>query len=182
MTASREARFGALYDAHHRSVLAYCRRRSRTDEVEDLAADVFATIWRKIDQAPDDNPLPWIYRIAYLVFTNHWRSMGRKRRLASKLEGLAVSVPSDLDEQVVIRQELREVLDAAARLKPAEQEILRLSLWENLSHSEIGTVLDIEPNAAKQRLFRARQALIKEHERINSTTQISPAAQEGGER
>lgn len=179
---SREARFGAIYDAHNRTVLAYCRRRARIDEVEDLAAEVFATIWRKIDQAPEDNALPWIYRIAYLVFSNHWRSLGRKRRLESKLQGLGVTVPDDLDDQVIIRHELREVLEAAAMLRPSEQEILRLALWEHLSHAEIGVVLDIDPNAAKQRLFRARQKLIKEHERVARKTENSPAAQEGGER
>jgi RNA polymerase sigma factor (sigma-70 family) len=75
------------------------------------------------------------------------------------------------------------VMEAAGRLRPQEQEILRLSLWEHLSHDDIGTVLGIEPNAAKQRLHRARKALDREHTRLTRTQRfrITPAANEGGE-
>lgn len=161
---------------------AYCRRRAEVDHVDDLMADVFLTVWRKIDDVPDsDEVLPWLYRIAYLVLTNHWRRRGRKRKLDSKLRSLGLPVETSMQDQVVMREELREVLQAASRLRPGDQEILRLSLWEHLSHEDIGAVLGITPNAAKQRLHRARQALVREHQRLIRRPQHSPAAQEGGE-
>lgn len=182
MTRSGEARFASLYETYHSHVAAYCRRRAAADQVDDLIAEVFLIAWRKIDDAPQgDEALRWLYRIAYLVLTNHWRRSGRTKRLHQKLESIGVAAATSLQEQVVIRDELREVLAAAGRLRPRDQEILRLSLWEHLSHNEIGAVLGIEPNTAKQRLHRARKALVREYEHMSRDSQFSPAAQKGGE-
>lgn len=182
MTRSGEASFASLYETYHSHVAAYCRRRAEADQVDDLTAEVFLTVWRKLDDAPDgDEALRWLYRIAYLVLTNHWRGAGRKKRLREKLESIGVAATTSLQEQVVMRDELREVLEAARRLRPRDQEILRLSLWEHLSHDDIGAVLGIEPNTAQQRLHRARKALVREYERMTRKSQISPAAQEGGD-
>ncbi len=62
-----EAKFKRIYEAHHRRVLAYCLRRSRS-EGWDAAADTFAVAWRRIDVAPDDEgALPWLYTIGRKV-------------------------------------------------------------------------------------------------------------------
>lgn len=182
VTSGDEARFASLYGRYQRKVAAYCRRRADLDQVEDLTAEVFLTVWRMIGEVPEgDDALRWIYRIAYLVINNHWRKSGRTKKLAQKLDAIGISHQTALQDQVVMRQELREVLEAASRLKSRDQEILRLSLWEQLSHEDIGVVLDIEPNAAKQRLHRARKSLVREHQRVAKNPALSPAAQEGGE-
>lgn len=182
MTRSGEARFLSLYETYRSHVAAYCRRRAAADQVDDLIAEVFLAVWKKIDDAPEgEEALRWMYRIAYLVLTNHWRGSGRKKRLHDKLESIGVEAAGSLQEQVVMRDELRGVLEAAQRLRPRDQEILRLSLWEHLSHNEIGEVLGIQPNTAKQRLHRARKALVREYEHMSKSSQFSPAAQEGGE-
>jgi RNA polymerase sigma-70 factor (ECF subfamily) len=183
--AADEDRFADVYRRYHDHVAAYCRRRSQAADYEDLVAEVFFTVWRKIEKAPPNGEvLPWLYRIAYLVLTNHWRSKNRSGRLQEKLRAVGITSTPALDDQLVMRRELQDVLAAAVRLRSRDQEILRLSLWEHLSHEEIGRVLDIQPNAAKQRLHRARKALITEHRRLSGASrnhQVSPAAQEGGE-
>lgn len=183
MTSAGEARFAELYEGHYGKVAAYCRRRAHPDQVDDLTADVFATVWRKIDEAPEgEEALPWLYRIAYLTLSNHWRSRSRRRRLEAKIASLGLPVAASTHDQVVVREELREVLRAASRLRPEEQEILRLSLWEHLSHEDAGAVLGITPNAAKQRLHRARRSLVREHERLaRRNRRQTPAAPKGGE-
>lgn len=180
-----EDHFAEVYRRYHEHVAAYCRRRSRADEYEDVVADVFLTVWRKIGNAPrNGDVLPWLYRIAYLVLTNHWRAKNRSGRLQEKLRAVGVASAPALEDQLVMRKELQDVMTAAARLRSRDQEILRLALWEHLSHEEIGTVLDIQPNTAKQRLHRARKALIREHRRLSGASKshpTSPAAREGGE-
>jgi RNA polymerase sigma-70 factor (ECF subfamily) len=174
--------FASLYERHEPQVAAYCRRRADADQVDDLVAEVFLTAWRKIDNAPDNEVvLRWLYRIAYLVLTNHWRSEGRHKKLRTRLESLGVQYRELVADQVVMRSELRDVLRAASRLRFRDQEILRLSLWEHLSHDEIAAVLDITANTAKQRLHRARGALVKEYGRITKSQEVTPAAWKGGE-
>jgi RNA polymerase sigma factor (sigma-70 family) len=67
---------------------------------------------------------------------------------------------------VVRRQELAEVAQALERLRPDDQEILRLQVWEELPRTAIGKVLGISENAVDQRVSRATKRL---------TTQVKQA-------
>ena len=49
--------------------------------------------------------------------------------------------------------------DALARLRPAEQELLRLWAWEDLAPADIALVLGTTTNAVNIRLHRARRRL-----------------------
>ncbi len=182
MTRSEVAVFRRLYECYYRHVFAYCRRRVDADSVDDLVADVFLTVWRRIADAPVDNgaELGWLYRIAYNHAGNHWRGASRRKRLEARLESIGIQSQPLVQDQLIVREEVREVLEAAQNLRQRDVEILRLALWEHLSSEEIGVVLGITPNAAKQRLHRARKNLASEYQRIARTN--TPAAQEGGER
>jgi RNA polymerase sigma-70 factor (ECF subfamily) len=82
-------------------VHAYCRRRSNVDSADDLVADVFLTVWRKIRDAPDgEDALPWLYRIAYLKVTNHWREANRRKKLDEQLESIGIEPASLIQDQV----------------------------------------------------------------------------------
>lgn len=110
---------------------------------------------------------------------NHWRGSKRRRRLEAKLESIGIQSTPLVQDQLLVREEVREVLNAARKLRERDVEILRLALWEHLTSEEIGVVLGITPNAAKQRLHRARKNLAREYQlTLRSST---PAAQEGGE-
>ena len=67
-------------------------------------------------------------------------------------------------------------------LKPADAEILRLTAWEELDTTEIAIVLDISPDAASQRVSRARRRFSDMYEEKYEKRSVipSPAAQEGG--
>jgi RNA polymerase sigma-70 factor, ECF subfamily len=71
---------------------------------------------------------------------------------------------ADPEEMAVGDDEVRRVLAAADRLKPTDAEVLRLLVWERLGPAEIASVLEITPNAVRQRLHRAKQHLIREYD------------------
>ena len=126
--------------------------------------------------------LPWLYRICQLTVSNHWRGAARRWRLESKVSAIRVSAPSPTADQVVVREEVRAVVRLLDELKPADAEILRLAAWEELDTAEIAIVLDISPDAASQRLSRARKRLsdIYEDKYEKKNVIPNPAAQEGG--
>ena len=80
----------------------------------------------------------------------------------------------------MVRDEIRNALALLDGLRPAEREIIRLSVWERLSIKEISEVLSISPEAATQRLHHARKHLARDYERKNRK-RLSPAALKGGE-
>jgi RNA polymerase sigma-70 factor (ECF subfamily) len=159
-----EHRFRKVYAAYHRHVFAYCKRRMfDTGSARDCTADTFLVAWRRMDQVPEgDRALPWLYAVARRVVSNHRRSASRRWRLAQKVVGMAGNPAPDPETVVVRAEEDQELLDALERLRPADRELLRLAVWEEMPHAGIAVVLRCSPHAVDQRLYRATRRLARE--------------------
>jgi RNA polymerase sigma-70 factor (ECF subfamily) len=175
-----ETRFVDVYLRYSRQIQAYCARRTTPSQIADAVSEVFLVTWRRIDQVPDgEAALPWLYAVAYRVLSHQWRHKARSRRLLQRLQGLA-QVESFSPDVVLLRgEEHRQVLLASARLRPIDQEILRLTLWEELPHAEVAIVLGIAVAAVKERAYRARRNLAAEYQKLTEEGQ-PPAARKGG--
>jgi RNA polymerase sigma-70 factor (ECF subfamily) len=180
--SAAEARFTQLYARFYSPIRAYCNRRALPDAVDDSVADVFLTMWRRIDDVPaGDAALLWLYGVAYRVISHQWRGVARRSRLWSRLESAESRPEVGAEDGAVDVVDSRRVLAALARLSDRDAEILRLDAWEQLSAVSIAAVLQIEPNAARQRLHRARRKLAREYDRLVPRPSVS-AASFGGAR
>jgi RNA polymerase sigma-70 factor (ECF subfamily) len=181
--ADANERLTHLFEEHYEEVLAYCTRRIGPSDASDVAAEVFAVAWRRIDEVRWETARPWLYGIARGVIANRWRSIRRWSRLNRKLAHLS-SAPVETPELYYVRREQdREVVSALSRLRPADQEVLRLAAWEGLSSSEMAEVLGISVAAAEQRLHRAKGRLARVLRPVPEANAFSPrAAEEGGGR
>ncbi|MFF1542718.1 RNA polymerase sigma factor [Streptomyces sp. NPDC058291] len=181
---SNDETFAAAYREHYWAVSRYVARRldGRPDEVEEVVADVFTVAWRRRGDLPQ-SPLPWLYGVARNCLANTVRGYGRRRRLLARL-GNDVTAHG---RQVVAGPDAESpgawVLDALARLSPADQEVLRLTSWEDLAVDEIAVALGCGTRAAAMRLHRARHRLRAELDRLRpTTTAATPTAQRKGAR
>ena len=173
--------FRELYDRCYRSIRDFCRRRVPMDAVDDAVAETFLTAWRRRGDLPaGDDALVWLYRVAYRVVGHQWRSTKRRRRLEYRLQAVGPPTSPTADESAIDASERRLVLVAAARLHATDAEVLRLAAWEQLPVADIASVLQITPNAVKQRLHRARRNLASEYRRLESRPLPTPDAPEGG--
>ena len=169
-----------LYERYHRRVYAYCRRRTSHDHAEDAVADTFLIALRRIHDIPEgDDALPWLFSVAYRVLGHQWRGAFRRSRLQQKLGSLGVAFVNAPDDYIVVRQESQTVLEALSNLQPRDQEILRLSVWEELSHDQVAKTLGINVDAAKKRLSRARARLTSEYQRMTKNSH-PPLLRKGG--
>jgi RNA polymerase sigma-70 factor (ECF subfamily) len=157
---SNDEIFAAADREHYWAVSRYVARRldGRTDEVEEVVAEVFTVAWRRRADLPAA-PLPWLYGVARNCLANAVRGHGRRRRLVDRLGN---------DESAHGRQIVHSpdtegpgawVHDALARLSPADQEVLRLTAWEELGIDEVAVALGCGSRAAAMRLHRARRRL-----------------------
>jgi len=156
-------RFRTLYDAHHGAVVAYARRRT-TDptDAQDVVADTFTIAWRRLPEVPEgDAALPWLYGVARRVLANQRRGNQRRADLSARLWSQAPA-GVDLESQVVAGDERRIVLVALSRLRPADRELLRLAVWEELPHRDIASVVGCSESSVAVRLHRARTRLGRE--------------------
>ncbi|HEX3621948.1 MAG TPA: sigma-70 family RNA polymerase sigma factor [Acidimicrobiales bacterium] len=159
----REERFRRLYVAHYGAIDAYCARR--TDEASDAVdavAETFSIAWRRLAEVPDaEFVLPWLYGVARRVLANQRRGNRRRGELSTRLRGQQ-SIGPDVDEDLLAQEDRRTVLEALARLKDSDREVLRLAAWEELSHREIAQVMACSEGSVAVRLHRARLRLGKE--------------------
>lgn len=154
-----ETTFARLYEGLYDDVHAFCARRVGWAEADDATADVFIAVWRRIDEPILTTHRAWLFGIARHVVLNRWRTRDRRRKLVDRVRGVRGDTPPEPDVVVVRRAEDDAVLEALNRLSARDQEILRLSTWEELSAPEIAHVLGIRTSAVHQRIGRARRRL-----------------------
>jgi RNA polymerase sigma-70 factor (ECF subfamily) len=151
-----DERFRQLYESQLDDLKVYCLRRLGRDEAEDALAEIFAVAWRKLEKVPAGNEARlWLYGVARNVVRNSMRSARRRARLGNRVSGISDPPRPGPAETTITRSEHADVLVALSKLRPGDQELLRLHAWEELSRSEIARVLDISIAAVDMRLHRA---------------------------
>lgn len=150
-----DERFDAVFRATYPRVLAYGRRRATEAVAQDVAAETYAIAWRRRHRLPGDElVLPWLLAIARRALANQLRGERRRdrlrRRLSDEPQAPAVHGPDGGGP---------DVHAAMAQLSRADQELLRLAYWDDLTPTEIGRVIGVSANAATVRLHRARRRL-----------------------
>ncbi len=168
MTADldRRGRFQAVSNAVYEPLQRYFGRRARAADVSDLLNDSLLVIWRRLDDIPFDDPLPWSYAVASRCLTNHRRGELRRLRLVDRL----VAQPSshDLTREPLMREQGHAGLAIALdELGESDRELVRLWAWEQLEPREIATVMGTTPNAVSLRLTRAKRKLAASMQRQN---------------
>ncbi|MCC7078635.1 MAG: sigma-70 family RNA polymerase sigma factor [Acidimicrobiia bacterium] len=176
--AERVARFEAIYTEHRRAVLAYCLRRSDPDTARDAMAEAFLVAWRRLDDVPTE-PRAWLIATARRTLANLRRASVRQSSLRDKMTRDPVGVPTSTPEQQALRSAEREALHLAlTRLSADDRELLELAAWDDLSTSEIATVLGIPAARVSVRLHRAKRRLVRAYRAVDAAGP-SQAREEG---
>ncbi|ALO98079.1 Putative RNA polymerase ECF-subfamily sigma factor [Streptomyces hygroscopicus subsp. limoneus] len=164
---SNDEIFAAAYREHYWAVSRYVARRlpGRTDEVEEVVAEVFTVAWRRRADLPAA-PLPWLYGVARNCLANAVRGYGRRRRLVDRLGNDEAAHGRHIAAGPGTEAPGAWVHEALDRLAPADQEVLRLAAWEELGAEEIAVALGCGRRAAAMRLHRARRRLRTEIDRL----------------
>ena len=169
--------------AHQRSVLNYCARRSSRADAWDAASEVFLVAWRRFDDLPAEPEVrAWLLGVAYKILSNQRRSAARRVRLSERVADASKTTTMLAGEPFIDSPVDSTVLDALARLKPTDREVLQLALWDSLSRGEIAQVLSVSIDAVHKRYSRAKKRLgdelAKEMKMTGRATQVT--ATKGG--
>lgn len=169
----RQIRFTALAHEVGESLRRYVVRRAPLDSVDDVMADVFLVLWRRLDDVPQDDPLPWAYAVARGCVANAHRSVRRQLRLVERVGRLDPPLPAP---EVDDHPDVRAALDGLAAI---DREVVMLWAWEGLAPREIAAATGLTANAVSIRLHRAKKRLAEELAVIRKAA--APAGQEPGE-
>lgn len=156
--------FGALFDRYGDVIHRYCARRcGSVDAADDLVSIVFLEAWRRRTevQLVDDKVLPWLYGVAGRTLQRRWRTARRHRAALARLPRREhePDPADDVAGRVDDRRHLAELRTAFARLRPAEQEVLTLCVWQGLDYASASVALGVPIGTVRSRLSRARARL-----------------------
>ena len=126
-----------------------------------MLGDTLLVLWRRYDELPDE-VLPFAYGVARNCLANAERGARRQGRVAGRIATL------DPPSEAVAPAGDDRLGEALAALPDADAELLRLWAWEQLTPTEIASVLDVTPNAVSIRLHRARKKLADELRKVDA--------------
>ena len=157
--------FDAIYDEYRPRIFGFLLRLSRRRTVaEDLLDETFLRLVRHAPALRADTNLgAWLFTVA----RNLYWSYRRASALEDDVDPVTLSVwpiaagdPSPFD--LAAGSELESRLDQAlAGLPPQQREVLLLVIREDMRPGEAADVCGITAEALRQRLARARAALIR---------------------
>jgi RNA polymerase sigma-70 factor (ECF subfamily) len=149
-----EQEFNDLFRSYLSETSRFIARRTKAEDVEDLAADLFALAWQKRDSIPKGLELPWLYKSARYLISNHNRKQqGRTSILATLQE--PQSAPSA--ESIALAD--IELAEAWKGLSTKEKEVLSLWAFEGLEPKQLAVALEKSENACAIALSRAKSKL-----------------------
>jgi RNA polymerase sigma-70 factor (ECF subfamily) len=142
-------------------------------EAEDLAQEVFISIFKAIDSFRGDSLLStWVYRVAANHCRNRLKYLSRRRRqltddfdeevAAGALGAAAPDRQGTPDRLLEARQTEQLLEEGLQRLDDEQRELVVLREVEHLSYEEIMVITGLPEGTVKSRLHRARSAL-REH-------------------
>ncbi|MCH6258988.1 RNA polymerase sigma factor [Puniceicoccaceae bacterium K14] len=161
---------GILFERHHVSLSSFLKRFTNDHSLsEDLVQETFCRILHYRDTfKPSKNFRAWMFQIARNLFYSEARKPNQVAT-ASQIKVLpdltdATPAPQTEAESSDNIRLLHQVLDTL----PSEQkELILLSRFEELPHSEIAAILQCSVGAVRVRLFRALKSLQEIYEKTS---------------
>ncbi len=149
-----EQEFNDLFRSYLSETSRFIARRTKAEDVEDLAADLFALAWQKRDSIPKGLELPWLYKSARYLISNHNRKQQGRTSILATLQA-PQSAPSA--ESIALAD--IELAEAWKGLSTKEKEILSLWAFEGLEPKQLAVALEKSENACAIALSRAKSKL-----------------------
>ena len=155
-----------LFDRHFESIHRFLRNKVGDDTDEVMQRTLLACVESRDRFRGASSFRTFLFGVARLELFSHYR----RRRKADAHTDLESSTFYDLDPSpsvVVARHKEQQLLHEALRRLPIDLQIaLELHYWENMSATEIATVLEIPAGTVKSRLRRAKEMLRETMEKI----------------
>ena len=149
-------------------------------QAEDVAHDIFLRLHRNLERLdPERDPTGWVFTVAANGVRDFWRSRvhHEQRRQAPLADEHLEVIPSQQDdplEQLDRQQDADVVSQALAELSESDREIILLRDYENLDTATIAEVLELQPDAVRQRHSRAVARLGEAFRRILARANREP--------
>jgi len=169
------AAFNQVVTAYRRRILGTISRLiGRPEDVEDVAQEVFLRLYLSLDRLRVPEAFePWLYRLTVNACYDYLRKSKRQpeTRMSDLSEQQVIMADAAAGYQAQTEKDEKErirgvVSDMFSSVSEDDRILLTLKEVEGLSLKELEAVYGVNENALKVRLFRARQRVLKNMNRV----------------
>jgi len=145
--------FEDLYSKYYEKVFAIARGvLMDSDEAADAVQEIFTLVYRHLGRFDRRSRFStWLFRVAVNRSIQEARRTRYRSRTVALTEALAKAAPEEPDTTDP------KVQATLIKLTPADRALLVLFYWEEMSLQDIADSIGCGVNAAKTRLYRARE-------------------------
>ena len=170
--------FNQIVSAYRRRILGTISRViGRPEDVEDVSQEVFVRLYFSLEQLRTPEVFePWLYRLTVNACYDYLRKSRRKPefRMSDLSEQQVMMADAAAgsrlqDDEADKRRTKDTVHELLAAVSEEDRILLTLKEVEGLSLKELEKIYNVNENALKVRLFRARQRVLKKHEDVLKT-------------
>jgi RNA polymerase sigma-70 factor (ECF subfamily) len=168
--AGDNAAFSEIVLVYRKRILGTITRViARPEDVEDVAQEVFLRLYFSLDQLRTPEVFePWLYRLTVNAAYDYLRKQRRRPEfrmsdLSEQQVMMADAVAGGkIEHQEQYQKRIRESVDALlGAVSEQDRILLMMKEVEGLSLKELEKIYQVNENALKVRLFRARQRVLK---------------------
>ena len=161
----------SLFNRHFGSIRRFFRNKVSAAEVEDLIQRTFLACVESRDRFRGDASFrTYLFVVARNELYRHLRRRARDDEReavdfgVSSIHAMGIS-PTGL---VAKKEEHQLVLEALRRIPVEYQLVIELYYWEQIPGPELAEILGVAPTTVRTRLFRAREALREQMEKLGA--------------
>ena len=165
LSAGQQDAIGPLYRRYAPLIFSLAAQSLGRAAAEEIVQEVFLTVWRKADTFDPARGTfrGWVLQTAHYRIINELRQRSRRPQLqpdpeGEHLAGLQDSAPEPPD--IVWSEYRRDTVRSAMETLPAPQrQALGLAFFEDLTHEQVASVLELPLGTAKTRIRSGLQKL-----------------------
>jgi len=163
--------FEKLINKYQRVVYGYLLKMTFSrEEAEDITQEVFIKVYNNLYKYNGSSRLiTWILKIAVNEFKTQYKK--RKRANYTNHEELFKDIPCDISDLPEVALEMKEsgseLMMVLESISLEQKNALILRYIQGFSFKEVGEIMGISTEAAKMRVQRAKENLVKKNPRFS---------------
>lgn len=136
---------------------------------DDIVQDVFIKLYQNLDSIQNKQSIQfWLFKSArnelYTIFRN--TKLKKFYSESEDYDEIEIEDSVSLADEFDFKELNKMVMDELDKMNPDQKEIFILKEYSGLSYKEIATLMQIDEELVKSRLYKVRQKLIKKISRL----------------
>jgi RNA polymerase sigma-70 factor (family 1) len=152
--------FKALFDKYYESLRLYIYYKiAAKDAADDMAQDVFMTVWEKRKSLDMTNTKALLYKIAAGLVVDYYRKSDIKADFSQWVRMNSGDDYASTNEQAEYKETMQRYAEALNSMPEGQREVFLMNREEQLTYREIAERLNLSVKAVEKRMSAALKVL-----------------------